>query len=357
MGCPAVRTRGGAGSGGATVNGRLRFRIHRALEAPWPVLRAGERLARMLLVGVTLAAVLGVMVEETYGDGHAAVMWVPLVEGLVTVLFAGEYALRLWVCVEDPRFAGRRFPRLRYALTPGALVDLLAILPGVLWLFGVDLRSLRILRLLRVLALTHFAGSLELLTRVLRAEAEALFAAFTLVLVVLVLAATGIHLFEAEVQPEHFGTVARALWWAVVTVTTVGYGDVVPVTTGGRLFAGLTSLLGIALFSIPTAILAAGFVEQLRVRRRAYRRLLELALADGRLTPEEAERLEEIRLELGLPAESAAADLVEVLRRCRSVRDPDPRTERGPADPAPDQSSGTVPRKRAKGETPPVRKR
>jgi len=328
------------------VDGHWRFRIHRMLEAPWQTLRPAERLARALLVAATLAAVAGVMLEEAYGDDHAAVAWVPAVEVLVTALFAGEYALRLWVCVEDPRHARRRWPRLRYALTPGALVDLLAVLPGFLWLLGVDLRSLRILRVLRVLALTRVAGSLELLGRVLRAEAEALFAALTLVVVLLVLAATGIQQFEREAQPEHFGTLVQALWWAVVTVTTVGYGDVVPVTPGGRLFAGLTSLVGIALFSIPTAILAAGFVEQLRVRRRVYRQLIELALADGRLTPEEVERLEEIRAELGLPSESAASDLEEVLRRRRIEPSSVPSDD-------PSQSSDCVPRKRAKGDTDP----
>ncbi len=323
------------------MNGRWRFRLHRTLEAPWGLLTRGERLVRGLLVALTCAAVAGVLLEEVYEADHPAVQWIPLVELAVTLLFAGEYALRLWVCVEDPRFARARLPRLRYALTPGALVDLLAVLPGLLWLFGVDLRSLRILRLLRVLALTRLAGSLELLLRVLRAEAEALFAAFTLVLVVLVLAAAGIHHFEAEAQPETFGTLPQALWWAVVTVTTVGYGDAVPITPGGRLFAGLTSLVGIALFSLPTAILAAGFVEQLRVRRQAYRQLVELALADGRLTPEERERLEEIRIELGLSAESAIAALEEAL------------AHRPGGGEGSDQSSGTPPRKRAKGERPP----
>lgn len=280
------------------------------------MLRPGERAVRLLLLAAVVLAVVVALLEEDFG---ADPFWTGTIELGVTCLFAVEYALRLWVAPEDPRLAGVRRPRLRYALSVGALVDVLAILPGLLWLLGLDLGVLRILRVLRVLALTRVSGSLELLGRVLRAEAEALLSAFTLVVVVLLLAAAGIHLFEAGAQPEAFGSITRALWWAVMTMTTVGYGDVVPVTAGGRLFAGLVALLGIALVSVPTAILVAGFIEQMRVRRRAWRRILELALADGRLGPEEAARLEEIRAELGLSEEVATAILEDVLRRRRQV--------------------------------------
>ena len=290
-----------------------RRRIHLLFEAPWQELRGGWRLFRLLLVGAILLAVVSALLDETELAAAGLDGWILPVELLVTLFFALEYGLRLWACVEDRRYADPLRGRLRYALSFAALVDLIAILPGLLWLFGMDLRSLRFLRILRVLKLTRVSGSLDLLADALRAEADALIATFSLAMVALVLAAAGIHLFEAERQPETFGTVLASMWWAVATLTTVGYGDVTPVTPGGRFFGGLVSLVGVGLVSLPAAILAAGFGEQLRLRREAYRRLVERAYADGRISRRERSALERARCALALSPETAAESLEEVI--------------------------------------------
>ncbi len=292
---------------------RLRRRIHLLFEAPWQELRGGQKLFRLALVVAILLAVASALIDDTATLDARTGAWLSLVEPVVTLLFALEYGLRLWACVEERRYADPLRGRLRYALSFAALVDLIAILPGLLWIFGVDLRSLRFLRILRILKLTRISGSLDLLADALRAEADALIATFSLAMVALVLAAAGIHLFEAELQPEAFGSVLASMWWAVATLTTVGYGDVTPITPGGRFFGGLVSLIGVGLVSLPAAILAAGFGEQLRLRREAYRRMVERAYADGRISRRERAALERARCALALSPETAAESLEEVI--------------------------------------------
>ncbi len=301
---------------------RVRSRVHLILEGHWHELRRPERLVRGALLLAILTAVATALVEDAITLRAPHRLLVGAIELVVTVLFAFEYALRLWSCVEDRRYADPLWGRLRYALRIAALIDLVAVLPGLLWLLGLDLRVLRFLRILRILKLTRLSGSLDLLADALRAEADALLATFSLALVALVLAAAGMHWFEAERQPDAFGSVLSAMWWAVATLTTVGYGDVTPVTPGGRFFGGIVSLIGVGLVSLPAAILAAGFGEQLRLRRETYRRMVERAYADGRLTRRERAELEAARQALALPPETAEESLAEVTeeRRARNGR-------------------------------------
>lgn len=188
------------------------------------------------------------------------------------VVFSAEYILRLWSVTADPRYAGAVRGRLRYALTPLALIDLLAILPFYLQFLALDLRfvrSLRLFRLLRIFKLARYSSSMRTLGNVLRAKKEELIVTLFVVLILLVFAASAMYYAEHDEQPDKFSSIPAAMWWGVATLTTVGYGDVYPVTTEGKLLGAVIAVLGVGLFALPTGILASGFAEELQKRRRA----------------------------------------------------------------------------------------
>lgn len=149
-------------------------------------------------------------------------------EQISSGLFAFEYLIRLWVCVEDERFRHPFWGRVRYVLTPLAIVDLMAFLPFYLCAQSEQTQVLRVLRLVRLLNLGRYFTALELFIFVVRREFSTLMASTLMLVILIVLAASGMYLVEGKVQPEAFGSIPQAIWWAAVTLTTVGYGDVVP---------------------------------------------------------------------------------------------------------------------------------
>jgi voltage-gated potassium channel len=182
-------------------------------------------------------------------------------------LFTLEYAVRLWVAVEDRagRYGHPIRGRLRWAATPSALVDLVAVLPFWLGpLLPADLFLLRLLRLLRILKIVRLSPALATFQVVLHAQRRQLAAVGLLLAILVLLLAGAMHAIEGRVQPEAFGSIPKALYWAVVTLATVGYGDVVPATPLGRLVASGAALLSLATIAFPTAILGAGFVREMQ---------------------------------------------------------------------------------------------
>ena len=139
----------------------------------------------------------------------------------------------------------------------------------------------------------------------LRQEAGTLTVVGFVLAVGLVLASWGIYILEHEAQPEDFGSIPQSMWWAVVSITTVGYGDVVPVTTGGRFFASLAAIFGVGIAALPAGIMASGFTSEMRRREHAFRRALSQVLTDGEITEHEYQQLEQIREELGLSMDEA----------------------------------------------------
>jgi voltage-gated potassium channel len=188
------------------------------------------------------------------------------------IVFTLEYVLRVWSCVDDPRIAvrGEAMGRLSFVLQPLMIVDFLAFAPSLLGVFlGFDLRVLRIFRLFRLLKLARYSQALQALLNVLFAERSALLASAILLLAFTCLSGEMMHLQEGDIQPGKLGTMPLAMYWALTTLTTVGYGDVTPITPLGKLIAGLTMVMGLAIFSLPIGIIANGFVTGLSRRRFA----------------------------------------------------------------------------------------
>jgi voltage-gated potassium channel len=180
-------------------------------------------------------------------------------------VFSIEYLLRLWSCVEIPMLS--RMPRwqarLRFALRPIMLIDLFAVLPFYFsWWVPVDLRVLRVLRLFRLLKLVRYSPALQTLSRVVQDEYRALLGALLIILVLLLFSSTAIYFLERGVQPGKFGSIPDSAWWALSTLTTVGYGDLVPVTPFGKLLGGVVMLLGVGMLALPVAIIATGFSQE-----------------------------------------------------------------------------------------------
>jgi len=238
-------------------------------------------------------------------------------------IFSIEYVLRLWTCVEMEKYGHHPvWGRLRYLVTPLALVDLLAVLPFYLGFFvQLDLRELRVLRLLRVFKLSRYSSALSIMNSVIRSESRGIGTILFVFLVILVSVSSLMYLFEHPAQPQVFADVPSALWWGVVTMTTLGYGDMVPITPLGRILGGFTAVIGIAMIALPAGILASGFTEQIRLRREDYEVNVNSLLKSGKITPAMRRQLEQARIALGLTHDEAA-HIIDHARQGKSLTCP-----------------------------------
>lgn len=294
----------------------MRQVVYRVLET------AGEndrssRVIDLFLIAIICASVIAVIlesipaVEEAYG---MALYWF---EVFTISVFSIEYLLRVWSCVEEQASAASNpvVFRLRFAFSFHAIIDLLAILPFYLLAFGLfgglDLRFLRAVRLLRVLKLTRYLAALNMLIITIKENSQALAAAFLILLTVMLLAASGMYYFERYSQPEDFGSIPAAMWWAFSTLTTVGYGDVTPMTVGGKIFGALITVVGVGMVALPTSILASGFNQQLQRNAKEFRSKADEALDDGVLSDGEIRELETLRQNLGMTKHAASQILDE----------------------------------------------
>ena len=270
------------------------------------------------LIGMIGANVMAVVLEsiEDMSIAHGPVFHA--FDLFSVVVFSVEYGLRLWTAVEleDRRFRHPVLGRLRWMVSPMALIDLLAVLPFYLGMFvELDLRAIRVLRVLRVFKLGRYSVAMTVMVAVARQETRAIGAVLFVMMVVLVFTSSLIYLFEHHAQPHVFRDIPTAMWWAVVTLTTLGYGDMVPITPMGRLLGGLTAILGVGMIALPAGVLASGFSEQMRVRREEYREAVDRALEDGAITRRERRRLDQARHHLGLSEEEAAVILEHAAKR------------------------------------------
>lgn len=247
----------------------IRRRIYYLIEASHPD-HTGSRMFDIAMVALIVANVLAVILETVPGLDVAHGQLFLVFDRVSVAVFTVEYLARLWIAVEHPPVArhGAFLGRLRFAMGPYLLIDLLAIAPFYLSLIvpAADLRVLRIFRLLRMLKLARYSPGLNTLMRVLAEEGRALGAALIVMLGLLVVCSTIVFHLEHAVQPDKFASIPHAMWWGLATLTTVGYGDVVPVTALGKIVGGAMMIFGLGMFAIPIGIIASAFSRDIHQR-------------------------------------------------------------------------------------------
>ncbi len=290
----------------------------------------------MLVVLITANVVTMVLISKAAIDA----VWNSWLDGFEVVsvaLFTIEYLFRVWSAVKSGhrRYRQPLFGGLRYMLTPLALVDLIAILPFYLsFLAPVDLLFVRVFRMFLIFKLTHYQASMNLLAKVLRNEARPIAAAIFVLMMLLIVAASFAYLAEHQAQPQVFASIPDAMSSAIMTMTTVGYGDMVPVTPLGKVVGGVIAIVGLGMVALPAGLLASGFSEQLHQRRQEFEAAVSRTLAKGAITPEEGDQLKEIRSRLGLTDHQAAEILRLLAQRRSAVRCPHCGGALGPGEPA-----------------------
>jgi len=246
----------------------LKTRIYEVIEAPNRIGRASH-VFDMTMMSIIIANIVAVILETvpTYEQAYGA--YFNAFDLFSIAVFTVEYIMRLWVCTENVQ-TGQQHPfiaRLKYAFTPLALIDLIAIAPFYLAVvLTVDLRFMRIFRVLRLLKLTRYSPAMETFAAVLTSQRRPLGAALMIMLSMLVFASSVVFMFEKDAQPVAFASIPHAMWWGLSTLTTVGYGDVTPITVGGRIFGAVIMVLGVGMFALPAGILTSGFAREIKKR-------------------------------------------------------------------------------------------
>lgn len=251
----------------------LRNKLYGELE---PNARTMSGLSRlnMLIIALVLISFLALALETEETIGPAWRTGINYLNLAIVSIFAFEYLARLWVAGEDPRYKGIS-GRLRYMLTPYAIADLVAFLPELLWIiltpagFGDDvLILLRVLRLARLVKLARFIPAFDVLGATVQRAGTQLLTTLAMALALVYISAVALYFIEGigGQQQESFASIPRALWWAIATLTTVGYGDVYPVTPLGRIFASVIALAGIGVVALPAGVFASAFSDELRER-------------------------------------------------------------------------------------------
>ena len=249
---------------------RIQRRVHVLLE----VGEEGDRISRapdFFIIGLIIVNTVAEILETVKPIYELSPAFFITLEVVSMVIFTVEYLLRMWACTADSRYSHPVYGRLRFAFTPLLLIDLLALLPFYLPFLGLgDLRFLRTLRLLAWAArLGRYFEGIRTLGKVLQSQAYELLTVVLVLAVMLVLASAVMYYAENAAQPDAFGSIPEAMWWSVITLTTVGYGDVSPVTPLGKVMAGVIAVMGIGMFALPAGILGSGFLAEIQRRNRA----------------------------------------------------------------------------------------
>jgi voltage-gated potassium channel len=252
---------------------KLKGRVHLVLSGA--ATDVVGRVVSLGLIAVILLNVLAVMAESVAWIKASYGSWLTGFEAISVVVFITEYALRVWACTANPLYAHLVTGRVRFVLTPLAIVDLLAVLPSILFWTGMDLRFLRALRLARLIRLGklgRYSTALQSMWLAVRSRRDELVMALMLMTLILVVASSLMYMAESDRQPEAFSSIPATMWWGIMTLTTVGYGDVYPVTALGKLTAAVIAVVGIGLFALPAGIVGSAFVE-LREQQKAERQV------------------------------------------------------------------------------------
>ncbi len=271
---------------------RLRRRVHHLLNPGDKASRLSQTV-NLFVIFLILVNVISASLETVQDFYVAYRPYFLAVEVFSVGVFTLEYLLRFWSARENSLYKTRR----GFFFSVDSIIDILAVMPFYLgFVFGIDLRALIALRLLRLLKLIRYFQPLAILGAVIKAEFRGFMAAMFVLVILVFVAATGIYFFERNAQPEVFGSIPQSMWWAIVTLTTLGYGDVIPVTVAGRIFAALITVMSIGTVALPAGMLASRFSEELKKRKNLMDGHITALSASGE-TPD-SQTLEKLRSEL-----------------------------------------------------------
>jgi voltage-gated potassium channel len=226
----------------------------------------------MFLLSLISLNVVVIVLESVESIYTTYKLWFHYFEVVSVAIFSLEYLLRIWVSNENEKYQQPVIGNLRYMLSPLGLIDLLAILPFYLPVMAMDMRfmrALRMFRLFRMFKIVRYVSTLRLMEKVIGDKREELVMAVIFTFFILLFSSCIMYYIERDVNPNGFASIPDTMWWGISTLTTVGYGDVTPITPLGKFLGGIIAILGIGLFALPAGILAGGFSEEIWKRKMA----------------------------------------------------------------------------------------
>ncbi|RZF49699.1 ion transporter [Acinetobacter halotolerans] len=294
---------------------RLRFFAYKTLHED-DYQTTFSRCVNYFLIVLIVANTAAVILESIDSIFYPYQAHFEIFENISIAIFSIEYMLRVWSIAEKDPTTPAWQQRFKWMKSGGAIIDLLAILPAYLNFFvNFDLRVLRILRLLRLLKLTRYFVSLQILLRVIQREKGSFQAVIFILVIMIIMTASAMYVVENKVQPEAFSSIPQSMWWAVVTLTTVGYGDVTPVTNMGRFLGALITILGVGIAALPAGILASGLANELNLRNQKLEQEFREALQrKGLDLLHDQNEIEKIRINVGLPKELTHEIIMQLVK-------------------------------------------
>lgn len=292
----------------------LKHRLLHILEGD-PAAGKPGRFVQLALIALVIANILSIILESVHHLHTDYLAYFHGFEVFSIVVFTIEYLARFWTASEkheDQPWLARR----KYALSFFGLIDLISILPFYLQFFvpGMDLRILRVVRLLRTFKLSHFNSAIEDLFSALYHARASVYSTIYLFLIALLLTSTAMYHVEHELQPDKFGSIPAAMYWSVISLTTVGYGDVTPVSSLGKFISAITAFLGVSSVAMLTGVVASAFANQVERRKVLLEAELRMAMEDGELSHEESALIRKMKREFNLSDELVHA-MTEQVRR------------------------------------------
>lgn len=249
----------------------IRKQVHNVLEITWRRKLGLSFWINIFLTIIISLNAIAIIIDTVPSIQHQYHRFLLDFEFFSVIVFTLEYILRLWSCVEEDGYSHPIKGRLKFIFSVWGMIDLLSILPFYVSFFLTDLGFIRILRLLRMIRLfrvSRYFHALKVIQNVIREKREELILSFVFVFFVLIISSSIVYYVEHDIQPDKFSSIPESMWWGVNAMTTVGYGDLRPITPIGKILGGLIAILGVALFALPTGILASGFAEHIRGNKK-----------------------------------------------------------------------------------------
>jgi voltage-gated potassium channel len=300
----------------------IRHRIHKIFYVPTP----GDQLRKNIEITISILiimSIIAIVLESESGLHQAYGNAFYYFEILTVTFFTLEYLLRIWSAPPAiPCMPSFKY-RLRYIFSFNGAIDLLAIAPFFISLLYpvADLRFIRLLRMLRLLKLSHYNTAIEDLFSAIYDERKSFLSALYLMSIAIMITSCAMYYAEGVVQPDLFSSIPATLWWTIITITTVGYGDAYPITPIGKMIGGATAVLGVFTTALLTGIVANSFANQMARKRAIFEAELRKALTDGMISEEEEYVLEQLRLTFNLTKEHAQAIKSKTIEELRAKSD------------------------------------